>query len=240
MMLDAAASAISGSFSRTSSTTRDRRGVDHASVTRPRGHTSRSNRTKGSVTSIGFAIRPRTNTAAIRKYRLSRGRRRYRRYAHTVSIQNSVLRTSFRSDTQATDSTWSGCAANSAATNALGPSRPVIAWSRPNRSSVFTMCSSRLVTWWGPALMPYICTSSMWDHQVSGCQLEAYPLVHAHLTPDPVRPPETCGLSSRYSGSSQVTNSWWTTGAYTAMLTAISATDTHRARPENSEVVREH
>jgi hypothetical protein len=43
-----------------------------------------------------------------------------------VSIKNNALSTSFRSDTQATDSTWSGCTAKKAATRALAHSAPVI------------------------------------------------------------------------------------------------------------------
>jgi len=62
-----------------------------------------------------------------------------------VSIQNKVLRVSFRSEAQATDSTCNGCRAKRAAMNALGPMRPVISFSDQNSNKVFAMWSSRFV-----------------------------------------------------------------------------------------------
>ena len=49
-----------------------------------------------------------------------------RAYANIVSSQNRVLKTSFRSEIQATDSTWAGCTAKRAATMRLCHSAPVI------------------------------------------------------------------------------------------------------------------
>lgn len=54
---------------------------------------------------MGLAINPRANNARTAAYRRPSGLFPYHAYAHMVSIQNSVLRTSFRSETQATDST---------------------------------------------------------------------------------------------------------------------------------------
>src|SRR4051794_7676076 len=42
-----------------------------------------------------------------------------RAYAQRVSMKKKALRTSLRSEAQATDSTWTGCKANRAATKAL-------------------------------------------------------------------------------------------------------------------------
>ncbi len=47
-----------------------------------------------------------------------------------VSSQKNALNTSLRSEIQATDSTWTGCQANSAATKALGHKAPVMKRSR--------------------------------------------------------------------------------------------------------------
>ena len=56
-------------------------------------------------------------------------RRAYPTYASVASIQKSVLSTSLRCDTHATDSTCNGCNAKSAATHALRPTAPVVATS---------------------------------------------------------------------------------------------------------------
>ena len=60
------------------------------------------------MTSIGFAMSPIANTIAISVYRRASGCRTHRTYVAIVSIQNNVLRTSFRSEIHATDSTCSG------------------------------------------------------------------------------------------------------------------------------------
>ena len=69
---------------------------------------SSSNSTNGSVTSIGFDMRPSANVNSTSSIRFSCGLRTYHTYAQSVSIQNKVLNTSFRSATHATDSTCSG------------------------------------------------------------------------------------------------------------------------------------
>ena len=60
-------------------------------------------------------------------------------------MKNSPLKTSLRSATQATDSTLRGCTANTAATQALGQSAPVIRRSASNRSTAAAACKSTLV-----------------------------------------------------------------------------------------------
>src|SRR6266542_2818305 len=77
-------------------------------ATRFNGQTSSSSSTKGSVTSIGFVINPNAKSRSSNRYRPNLGWRTYHTYAHSVSIQKSVLSTSFRSATQATDSTCNG------------------------------------------------------------------------------------------------------------------------------------
>ena len=59
-----------------------------------------------------------------------------------------------RSATQATDSTWSGCSAKSAATTALRQVAPVSHRSQPKSNSAFVRCSSTLVAWWPRRLEP--------------------------------------------------------------------------------------
>ena len=70
----------------------------------------------------------------------------------------------------------SGCSANSPATNALRQTVPVIRWSTRNRRSVLATWNSRFTKWCGPACKPKSCTSSMWESQVSGCQLAECPV----------------------------------------------------------------
>src|SRR5687768_15822353 len=97
------------------------------------GQTSSSRRTTGSVTTIGFDISERPNITTTTRYRFQCGRLTYEAYAQIVSAQKNVLRTSFLSAIHATDSTWSGCTANTAATNALRPVAPVIVLNNPNK-----------------------------------------------------------------------------------------------------------
>jgi hypothetical protein len=95
----------------------------------PRGQKSSSNITNGSVTTIGLLIRPRAKHPRDAAYALCPARlegageiltRAHAPYASKVKKQKNALSTSFRSATQATDSTWSGCQANKAATITLG------------------------------------------------------------------------------------------------------------------------
>ena len=60
-------------------------------------------------------------------------------------MKKNALSTSFRSATQATDSTCSGCQANNAATQALRHSAPVMRLRTRKSSSVLAVCSSRFV-----------------------------------------------------------------------------------------------
>ena len=62
----------------------------------------------------------------------------------SVSRKKSVESTSLRSAIQATDSTCSGCTANSAATAALGQRRPVIRRSATNSSTASAACKQRV------------------------------------------------------------------------------------------------
>ena len=127
-MLTAAASARCGSFS-----TARARGV----AARRSGHTSSRSRTNGSVTSIGLAMRPSANAASPATYQRAEADSAHCPCAASVRRKKKVLRTSFRSEIQATDSTWSGCTANSAATTRLGHSAAVQRRSRANSISVF-------------------------------------------------------------------------------------------------------
>ena len=68
-------------------------------------------------------------------------------------MKNSVLRTSLRSETQATDSTCKGCSPKSAATKALRQRAPVIRRSAMKSRTVLAACSTRLTTWCQPALL---------------------------------------------------------------------------------------
>ena len=96
------------------------------------GHQSSSSSVNGSVTSIGFAIRPEREQQHDGRVPDAPGppgvAGRTPRWSRN---QKSVLRTSLRSAIHATDSTCSGCRANSAATHALRHRRPVIAVEDP-------------------------------------------------------------------------------------------------------------
>src|SRR6185369_2650747 len=81
--------------------------------------------TTGRVTSIGLDIRPSTKDKRARKYSIGFRFAAYSAYRKRVENQNNALRTSFRSATQATDSTCRGWSANKAATNELCQIEPV-------------------------------------------------------------------------------------------------------------------
>ena len=77
-----------------------------------------------------------------------------RRRPTSSASERSVLSTSLRSAIHATDSTCSGCTANIAATNALGPCSRVIRRNIANSSSVFATWITRFVTWCAPGVHP--------------------------------------------------------------------------------------
>jgi hypothetical protein len=113
-----------------------------------------------------------------------------------------VLRTSFLSATHATDSTWSGCTAKSAATRALRHKAPVIREKSRNKSKTPTTWSTRFVVWYTPGDEPPRLASSWSDSQVNGCQLAWDVVVNAQTTPSRVRPARTRELSRTYPESS--------------------------------------
>ena len=100
---------------------------------------------------MDFAISPKRKNRATGRYRRTEGDSEYQAYARNVSIRKNVLSTSFRSETQATDSTCSGCSANRAATRALRHRAPVIRKSIRSRTTALPACSSTLVRWCPPA-----------------------------------------------------------------------------------------
>ena len=62
-------------------------------------------------------------------------------------MRKSVLSTSFRSDTHATDSTCRGCQAKIAAANPLRQVAPVILFKIRKSSNALAACRNRFVTW---------------------------------------------------------------------------------------------
>ena len=108
-------------------------------------------------------------------------------------MKNSVLRTSLRSETQATDSTCKGCSPKSAATKALRQRAPVIHRSATKSRTVLAACKARLTVWCQPApsSAPNSWQSSMWESIVSGCQLPTVMPVKAWTMPSQVSPLRT-------------------------------------------------
>ena len=94
----------------------------------------------------------------------------YLAYAHIANRPKNVLNTFLRSAIHATDSTFNGCTANSAATNALRHAMPVMARRTTNKSAVFAPWSNAFTRWCHPGRKPKIWQSSMCDSHVSGCQ----------------------------------------------------------------------
>jgi len=117
-------------------------------------------------------------------------------------MKNIPLRTSLRSATHATDSTRSGCHANSAAAAALVQRAPESARSARKASAAFAAWSRTLVRWCAPGSSPNSDMSSMWETQVRGCQFVASPAVSAQRKPSRSRPAMTRGLCVTYTGSS--------------------------------------
>jgi hypothetical protein len=84
--------------------------------------------------------------------------------------QNQAHNRLFRSVIHATVSTWSGCQAKTAATNAAGQKAP--ARRRSTRKSRATLAEWKktLTRWCAPAFTPNHSQSSMWESHASGCQ----------------------------------------------------------------------
>ena len=118
----------------------------------------------------------------------------YRAYVQIASDQNRVLKTSFRSATQATDSTCRGCNPNRPARTALGQCLPVSRRKHRKINTVFAACNKIFVRCGPAAVDPDHSTSSMYDSQVSGIQLPSSPVPNAHRIFSQVNPPRTCGF----------------------------------------------
>src|SRR5260370_32788361 len=71
----------------------------------------------------------------------------YFEYASNVTNPKNVESTSFRSDTQATDSTWIGCKPKRAATKAPRQTAPVMRRSTRKSREVLAACNRRFVKW---------------------------------------------------------------------------------------------
>src|SRR5258705_6411638 len=117
------------------------------------------------------------------------------------SIQKSPLSTSLRSEIQATDSTWSGWSANTAATKAERQKAPVIETNKRKVIAAVAAWIAALTRWWPPGSTPNSWQSSMWESQVRGCQFAAREVVKAQMTPSRVRPAWTVGFSLTYMWS---------------------------------------
>src|SRR5664280_1160940 len=157
---------------------------------------------------MGLHIKPNAKKIRARKY--SFGQRlelatsfyAYRAYIKIASDQNRVLKTSFRSATQATDSTCRGCNPNRPARMALGQCAPVSRRKSRKIKTVFAECKKMFVRCSPAAVGPDHSTSSMYESQVSGIQLPSSPVPNAHRTFSQVNPPKTCGFVATNSGSS--------------------------------------
>ena len=112
-----------------------------------------------------------------------------------MSSQKSVLSTFFRSEIQATDCTFSGCSANSAATSRLGAQAPVACQSSQKSRAAFSAWRTTLVAWWPRGSSPNACASAVCASQVSGCQLESSVVVNAQRTLSQPSPACTRGLA---------------------------------------------
>ena len=114
--------------------------------------------------------------------------------ASRVSMKKNVLSTSFRSETQATDSTCNGMQAKSAATKALRQNAPVRRLSSPNSNAVDDVKQQTgYVVAAGPARKagsPACATATSadancWHHK----------LVKAQANDRQLKPASTCGFS---------------------------------------------
>jgi len=106
-----------------------------------------------------------------------------------------VLSVVFRCETHATDSTFAGCRAKSAATAKLGAIASVIDASMPNRSSALATWSATSIAWCAAGSTPKSSTSAMWLSQVSGNQFPACASWKAQRTPSTLSPFPTISFS---------------------------------------------
>src|SRR5580658_1867514 len=112
-----------------------------------------------------------------------------------VKKKKNALNTSLRSATHATDSTCKGCHPKSAATAAGRQTAPVMRRKSQKSNTVLAACSSALVAWWPAGCSPKREQSVIWESQVRGCQLAAWPVVQAQANPRQVHPSRTIGLA---------------------------------------------
>jgi hypothetical protein len=124
------------------------------------------------------------------------GRSTKRACARIASSQKSVESTSLRSVTHATDSTWSGCRAKTAATNALGHTSPVARRSATYTSAAFAACSAALTAWCPAAEAPNSWQSTISESHVSGIQKPRCVAPNAHAIPARVSPARTTGFAA--------------------------------------------
>jgi len=101
-----------------------------------KGHQSSKSKTNGSVTSIGLDISDNAYNTATAMYADGFGFCMYLKYVHKDKNPRNVLKTSFLSAIQATDSTCNGCNAKRLAINALCHNAPVISKKMTSTSKV--------------------------------------------------------------------------------------------------------
>ena len=103
-------------------------------------------RSSGRVTNIGFAMRLAANSPIASARGPARGRSVQRTHARIAPNPSAVDSVSFRSTTQATDSTCSGWMAKSSAANPLRPGRAVTASSHAKSRRVAIAWRTTFVT----------------------------------------------------------------------------------------------
>jgi hypothetical protein len=145
---------------------------------------------------MGLDKSPPVKASTTTKYRHAPGRLAYQPYASKVSIQKKPLSTSFRSATQATDSTRRGCTANRAAAIALRQTAPVSSRSARKSSTPLTACNATLLRWNPNGRRPNRLASASSDSHVSGCQFPVCRFVNAQTSPDCRSPRMTCWFSA--------------------------------------------
>ena len=96
--------------------------------------------------------------------------------------------TLLRCETQATDSTFNGWNAKSAAVTRLGARRRVALSKKRKRKAAFRAWSNALTAWCAPARIPKSETSTMCETSVRGCQLPTSKAVSAHRRLSQVSP----------------------------------------------------
>jgi len=145
---------------------------------------------------MGLAISPsasRAKSKARQDLRLSL--RAQRSWASNASMKKNPLSTSLRVDTQATDSTCSGCRAKTPAANALGQGSLERRSSARKSSNAPATWRARLVAWKAPGSSPKSSASSIQERRVSGNQLAPWKLVKAQTKLSRRRPARTSGRS---------------------------------------------